>query len=453
MEELKKRKVWDAFDLEEEYTRQPNRFKAPTHEKCISCPSSKISLLMGPEGSVIKEIQRRCDCKIAVDRSLPNEAKVRFYDGTPEDMEEAKELVLQVIHQDDSSLNTLHMECPLDRVGVLIGARGQVIQDLRRRTGTVIKVHPVCPGLATRKVTVVGSVNQLREAKSLILAVIEKGPQVLSLASSSIHGDQPFNLDTKEVDLFAYEMNIPKDKVATVIGSKGRVLSEITARTKCKLVIDQSVPEEQLPKVIIQGSRDGIRKASALIGEILLDGPKALTVTSSYSEEISIHSNQVGRIMGPRGSTIKKIQRECGVKMVVYENFAGRDEWNIRFTGESNSVKEALDLTSQVLGMGEEHHFLNARSKERHSIPYASTASYSEENEFFKRELSKNFVSKEHLRPTHFPANSLSLGADGSAGVLLPAEILSDGMKNQVAYRSLLVNNFSHSRVGCLSTI
>ena len=451
MEELKKRKVWDAFDSEEEDSRQPNRFKAPTHEKCINCPSSKISLLMGPEGSVIKEIQRRCDCKIAVDRSL-NEAQVRFYNGTPEDLEEAKELVLQVIHQDDSSLNTLHMECPLDRVGVLIGARGQVIQDLRRRTGTVIKVDPVCPGLATRKVTVFGPVNQVREAKSLILAVIEKGPQVLSLASSSIHGDQPFNLDTKETDLLAYEMNIPKDKVATVIGSKGRVLNEITARTKCKLVIDQSVPEEQLPKVIIQGSRDGIRKASALIDDILLDGPKALTVASSCSEEISIHSNQVGRIMGPRGSTIKKIQRDCGVKMVVYENFAGRDKWNIRFTGEANSVKEALDLTSQVLGMGEEHQFLNARSKERHPIPYSPTASHSEGNEFFKRELSKNFGSKEHLRP-HFPANSLSLGADGSAGVLLPAEILSDGMKNQVAYLSLHVNNFNHSRVGCLCEI
>ena len=77
----------------------------------------------------------------------------------------------------------LTKQCPLSRVGSLIGTRGSVIREIMKRTGTIIMVGDIpdpLSGVDYREVTIRGPAGGVAEAEKLIQGIIDIGTKVLN---------------------------------------------------------------------------------------------------------------------------------------------------------------------------------------------------------------------------------------------------------------------------------
>jgi hypothetical protein len=106
----------------------------------------------------------------------------------------------------------------------------------------------------------------------------------------------------------------------------------------------------------------------------------------------------------------------------------------LRFVGQPNKVNNAVSLTLLILEMGAE--FAMANFQDKVIAPQKLKQNNREEAEHqvvypeYKSTLLAPRPPIMMFQPA--PPNSLALGADGSAGLLLPIEHLSDGMYTQV---------------------
>lgn len=73
-----------------------------------------------------------------------------------------------------------YMDCPQAKVGLVIGAKGSIINEMMRRTGCKMCINQDYPDGHPRKVVYTGTIDQIDEAKVLVAAVIVHGPNVLS---------------------------------------------------------------------------------------------------------------------------------------------------------------------------------------------------------------------------------------------------------------------------------
>lgn len=123
------------------------------------------------------------------------------------------------------SISTVDMDCPQDKVGLVIGTKGMIIQDLMRRSGCKIVIQQDMPEGMPRKIIFTGTSEQIAEAQTLIHAIVYKnGP-----GSSNGDSAEAYKTSTQEIDC-------PQDKVGVVIGSKGVIIQEMMRRTNCKIV-------------------------------------------------------------------------------------------------------------------------------------------------------------------------------------------------------------------------
>ena len=87
----------------------------------------------------------------------------------------------------NASANTSRLfvtkQCPMARVGSLIGTRGSVIREVMKRTGTSIMVGDIpdlLSGVDFREVTIRGAAGGVAEAEKLIQGIIDIGTKVLN---------------------------------------------------------------------------------------------------------------------------------------------------------------------------------------------------------------------------------------------------------------------------------
>ena len=150
--------------------------------------------------------------------------------------------------------------------------------------------------------------------------------------------------------------------------------------------------------------------------------------------------------------------------MKIDEPIPGTDQRVLRFTGEGQKVNSAVALTLQVLEMGAEFAFSKFQTPSfSSSAPLSSPmrrdlrdppgAQYpypSRGNNSGMGSYGGNHLQHQEQQQQFFPApqrmyrqetpvleqppkDSLALGADGSAGLLYPSELLSDGIYSQEA--------------------
>jgi len=75
---------------------------------------------------------------------------------------------------------TRYMKCPLARVGSVIGAKGSIIGEIMKRTNAKVSINQDYPEGHPRKVVLVGTQEQIDQAKILVEVVIIHGPLALN---------------------------------------------------------------------------------------------------------------------------------------------------------------------------------------------------------------------------------------------------------------------------------
>lgn len=371
----------------------------------LECPHSKVGIVIGAKGVIIQEIMRRTNCRIVVlQDGLPDgQPRHITITGNAFNISLAKNLLQAVISDGPGALqgpvftprseeenshedmSTEDMTCAPDKVGIIIGSKGMVIQDIMRRTFCKISVNQSVPEGSPRIITIIGKPSDIAKAKDLITAVINDGPTALSM---------------NETANTSYVMDCPQDKVGVVIGAKGAIVQDIMRRCGCRIVIDQDFPPGAPRKIIFTGTDQQVEAGKIMVTLVMLHGPSSLQMafngTGPILRDIKIQQAQVGRIIGPGGNTIKEMQQRCGVKMNIEQVSPDSEERRLRIIGDGEKVDNAVQLIMQLI----DHGTLD--------VP----------------------------PPVFYEPGTQGLGADGRAGRLLPPIILPNGMTHQVAYIS-----------------
>jgi ribosomal RNA assembly protein len=140
-------------------------------------------------------------------------------------------------------------------------------------------------------------------------------------------------LEASEVQHFSYELKIPKDRVAVLIGKEGKVKKEIEEATECKLNIDSQEGEVQLKgedtlglftaREVIKAIGRGFNPEVALL---LLKQDYALEMLS-LGDYVGKSKHKMlrlkGRIIGEGGRARRTLEALTETHMVVYGKTIG----------------------------------------------------------------------------------------------------------------------------------
>ena len=93
----------------------------------------------------------------------------------------------------NKAIITAYMDCEASKVGIVIGSKGSIINEIMKRSGCKIIVNLDFPDGQKRKIVMTGTVEQVDAAKPLISAVLALGPNVLTspdTLSSFLEGEK-----------------------------------------------------------------------------------------------------------------------------------------------------------------------------------------------------------------------------------------------------------------------
>lgn len=163
----------------------------------VLVPREAVGFVIGKSGETIKEMMARTGAHIEVDRGDVDPATpTRVFNilGDARACAAARALIGEkvtgVLHNKPTSAagipnvllpgtaNSRELWVPGDRVGSIIGARGQVVRRLQEQSGATIVIHNERVNASAEKlVTIVGGVAELDHATTLIEDVIRKPRQ------------------------------------------------------------------------------------------------------------------------------------------------------------------------------------------------------------------------------------------------------------------------------------
>lgn len=163
----------------------------------VLVPREAVGFVIGKSGETIKEMMARTGAHIEVDRGDVDPATpTRVFNilGDARACAAARTLIGEkvtgVLHNKPTSAagipnvllpgtaNSRELWVPGDRVGSIIGARGQVVRRLQEQSGATIVIHNERVNASAEKlVTIVGGVTELDHATTLIEDVIRKPRQ------------------------------------------------------------------------------------------------------------------------------------------------------------------------------------------------------------------------------------------------------------------------------------
>lgn len=225
---------------------------------------TRASLVVGPQGETLKRLEKMSGASIQLDQAWSaNEQKRFLVTGFPEDIEEAKRLIIDK-PLNFSSYPSMNISVPQVRVGLIIGKGGETIREIQEKSGAKVVIAPDLAGTTVdgrrdmdreRIVTVMGEEAAIEKAKEMIeeivFGVIRSGASAVlsTIRNSAI-------------------MQIPDTATGTVIGKRAETMKGIQEVSKAKLFVDPNpIPGTNLRNVYLSGTPEAMAIAQSLIGE------------------------------------------------------------------------------------------------------------------------------------------------------------------------------------------
>lgn len=401
----------------------------------MDCPHNKVSLVIGAKGVIVHSIMRRTGCKVVViqDGYPDGEPRKVVITGPSKRIESAKKMISAVIANGPSSIQnpivgqnldepeqTIYMQCPHDKVSIVIGAKGAIVQDIMRRSGCRISIHPDAPHGEPKTVSITGKGANVELAKSLISTVIERGPTALVQVISELHNSTSLEIDC------------PQDKIGCVIGARGSVVQDIMRKSGCKIVVKPNFLPGEPRKIILAGTNGQIARGRKLVNLVIESGPAALHAKpnphsqATITKDIKVERYLVERLLGPHGSTLKDIQQRFDVTVNI---FNGEETTTyVRISGDKNKVQGAAGFIWNIV-QSESINQSHSQYTDMSMSPQGYGAVMAPSSSMYLQQQQQQ-QSQHVLSSYHFVGQGL--GPDGSYGRLLPPVQLYNGMLLQV---------------------
>jgi len=192
-------------------------------------------------------------------------------------------------------LLTEELIIPVAKHSLIIGTQGKTLATLQ--TGSGAQIDMPKRDSASSKITITGTPAQVSAAKNAIQSLADRG------FSSITH---PGRLSD--------EISVDPDSIGLILGAKGKFLHEVQEATGTKI----NLPEKGSTtnkKVTIVGEKDGVKAAKAALRALLQDGFSSITHPGWIKTEVDFPSDKFGVLIGPKGNTIKSIQKETSTRI------------------------------------------------------------------------------------------------------------------------------------------
>ncbi|KAK4508425.1 hypothetical protein PRZ48_002163 [Zasmidium cellare] len=178
--------------------------------------------------------------------------------------------------------------------GVIIGKAGQNVADLRDKTGVRAGVSKVVPGVHDRVLTVTGPLSGISDAYGLVADSLVKGaPQMGMGGVVGTPGTHPIRL------------LISHNQMGTIIGRQGLKIKQIQDASGVRMVAQKEMLPQSTERIVeVQGTPEGVQKATWDIGKCLIDDEQRGYGTVLYSPAVRVQGgapplNGVGAGPGP----------------------------------------------------------------------------------------------------------------------------------------------------------
>ncbi|KAL8871957.1 MAG: hypothetical protein Q9174_002323 [Haloplaca sp. 1 TL-2023] len=182
--------------------------------------------------------------------------------------------------------------------GVIIGKAGKNVADLREETGVKAGVSKVVQGVHDRVLTVTGGLEGISKAYSIVAkGLLEGAPQIGMGGIISSNGTHP-NQST-----IAIRLLISHNQMGTIIGRQGLKIKHIQDASGVRMVAQKEMLPQSTERIVeVQGTPEGIQKATWEIGKCLVDDWQRGTGTVLYNPAVRAEVGRGGPLNGAMGS-------------------------------------------------------------------------------------------------------------------------------------------------------
>ncbi|KAM9392644.1 far upstream element-binding protein 3-like isoform 2-T2 [Pholidichthys leucotaenia] len=340
-------------------------------------PDRMVGFIIGRGGEQITRIQLESGCKIqiAADSGGLMERPCTLT-GTPESIEQAKRLLIQIIdrcrngpgfHGDgEGGASVQEMLIPASKVGLVIGRGGDTIKQLQERAGVkmmMIQDGPMPTG-ADKPLRISGEPYKVQAARELVLEVIREKDGDFR----SGRGDFGGRLGGSSLDV-----PVPRFAVGIVIGRNGEMIKKIQndAGVRIQFKADDGISPERV--AMVMGQPDRCQHAVHLINDLVQTAQERdgfgtalrsgrVRSRSDWTmgspgplQEVTytIPADKCGLVIGKGGETIKSINQQSGAHVELQRNPPPSTDPNTRvFTirGTAQQMEVARQLIDDKIG-------------------------------------------------------------------------------------------------------
>lgn len=164
--------------------------------RTIECPDAKVGLIIGKQGATHRQLQDSTGAKVSIPKESAPGSQYRQISitGNPEQVEECIRQIMAKVGDRSGTYSgpasgsrprsdpafdvSIIVDCPDDRVGLLIGKQGVTFRQLQDSTGCTIDIPKACvPGESMRHINVRGSEESVQLCRQKMYEVMAKHNQ------------------------------------------------------------------------------------------------------------------------------------------------------------------------------------------------------------------------------------------------------------------------------------
>eukprot|EP00435_Cladocopium_sp_Y103_P069977 s242_g34.t1 len=174
------------------------------------------------------------------------------------------------------------------------------------------------------------------------------------------------------------QVQVEQKYVGYILGVSGRTIRKIAKENEVKMFFDQSTCEQGYSTLNIAGTPAAVEGAKA-VSEFKVSEQYGLAIGRAYESSVVVQLEPavVGMIIGPKGQTVQRLEREFNVKINIKNSLSYQGFSKLCILGDADSAKQAEARILQIAkgwcgSRGETHQAQRGRLRE-----CASETSYS----------------------------------------------------------------------------
>uniref|UniRef100_A0A674P9W1 Far upstream element (FUSE) binding protein 3 n=1 Tax=Takifugu rubripes TaxID=31033 RepID=A0A674P9W1_TAKRU len=354
---------------------QPSAHTALATED-FKVPDKMVGFIIGKGGEQISRIQLESGCKIQIASDSGGMLdRPCTLTGSPENIELAKRLLNEIVEQCrygpgfhcdmDGNGSIQQILIPANKVGLVIGKKGETIKQLQERTGVqmiMIQDDPLPTG-ADKPLRITGDPQKVQQARELVVKLIRDKDQGDFRVGRADFGSKMggSTLDVSDALLFA---------VGIIIGRNGEMIRKIQndAGVRIQFKQDDGISPERVAQVM--GQLDHCHHAVHIINELVQtaqerDGFGGVMGRrgrgdcnmggSGGLQEVTyaVPADKCGLVIGKGGETIKNIKEQSRAHVELQRNPPPNTDPSVRIfsiRGTPQQLEKARQLIDERIG-------------------------------------------------------------------------------------------------------